>query len=186
MNEDINLALKTGKQKNKTGLILAISFGLFFIIFIASAILIFYSLILKSKLSEITQKREDFKSKISALAVKKEKLIFTTDRLNTIQKVISSRNKIDQRLGQVITSIPASFPIEGIQATDNSLSLKISAPALSEFDKLFEKDLPDLAKNKAFGITRIEIASFSLQGASYLLSLNIHYGSQVRSRQLTR
>ena len=73
-----------------------------------------------------------------------------------------------------MNSIPASFPVEGIQADEKSFTIRISSTSLSCFDS-FIAGLPNLAKTKTLGINKIEIGSFAERGNNYLLTFNVFY-----------
>lgn len=176
MNDDINLTLKTSANtKKKANAFFIYSLGFLLIVFIIASALVFYTIVIGSNFSVLSNTATDLRNKISALSAQKARLLAINERLSTIDKVIASRKKVDERAGAVLALIPDDFSVETFSAGDKLVTIAVSSPNLSDFDSLLEAKLPQYAKNPSIGLTKIDMKSFTQDKSGYSLSLSFYF-----------
>lgn len=180
MKSDINLVPTTSKVKRTYGRIFVFSAAVFGVIFVIALLLIAYSFILKTRVKGLEQQEALLKGNISQYAIQKERLLVTAERLGMIRKIISTRKKLDLKVASILSFVPNEFGIEAINADKDVISLKLASPSLREFDALIEEKIPSLAKDKALGLKKINIASFAEKGNNYVLSLDFDFGTKTK------
>ncbi len=177
MKTDINLAQKTKAEKKFLGGLLIFSLSVFVSSFLVAALLVFYSLILKSSQANLEQESSSLRGKISALSKEKETLLITSERLSTLRKIIASRKNLDVRASSIVSLIPDDFGIDAIKGDSKLISLTLSSPNLSDFDSLLEEKITDFTKDKNLKIVRINVGSFNQKSSQYSLSLDFYFTS---------
>jgi hypothetical protein len=175
MKKDINLAAKTQVQKKVLGRLVIISIGLFSVFFAISAILLFYSLILKGRASGLEEEVASTRSKISSYSKQKETLLVISERLTSIQKVLSSRKNIDARVGTIVSFIPDRFNIDSMRADEEVVTIALMSPSLRDYESFLETEVSAISKDKDLGVKSIEVGGFSQRTGGYILSLNFYF-----------
>ena len=102
---------------------------------------------------------------------KKDKLIETKSRIADIQKVLSKRSPIVNRLETVSSVISSDSTVDAINGTDTDMQLTLESENLATLNDLIEAKIADLASDKKRGIKKIEMRSFGLNPKTLKYSL---------------
>src|SRR4029078_7016531 len=123
MKEDINLAgsgRAETKVKRKWDPILII-FGAFFIV---SLVIITISIVLSTISSALTSQSDGLKSTLSKSA-KKQKITIVSERLSSIQNILTNKSLVDTTAAKVANAIPTNFELNSISADETQIKVSI-------------------------------------------------------------
>jgi len=171
MREEINLATGKENRKKLLGQLFSPYFIFFAVAFSISAVVIAFSFFLKLQSSSLSFKAREAEEKIQSLSKKRDKMLVSQERLASIRSIITSRNKLDSLLSEILSQIPDSFSFEAISATSEELVIVVTSDSLSDFSTLLKEKIPLISSNKVLGVKNIKADSFSQEGNGYSLSL---------------
>jgi len=178
MKSQINLA--TPKKVTKQALHKFHLFSLFSFIFsfVVAACLLIVTLILNANVSGIETRISDINSKISLIADKKEKALFIKNRLSNIQKVITSRKDLNAKISPIIATLPQNADMDSITASDEVVTIYITAPSLADLDALINEKITKYASTPASTIRKVDIGDFGVRNGVYSVSLDFYFISR--------
>ncbi len=174
MNKDINLAdAGSASQKNGNKLFIY-PLIIFIVLFLIAAILLFYSLFLRSSVSGLEKQASDLRRQISSNSKQKETALIIDERLTAIKKSLTLRKKLDARMFSIMSTVPLSLQTQSIKADENLISLTLSSANLSDLQSYLEGTV---VRDKSPDIKRIDIGSFTEEeNGDYYLSLDYYFG----------
>lgn len=176
MKNDINLIdvgarPKTGKQD----VVLLSTICMFTLVFVVTVLVLFYSFLQKSHLSQVNTTVNSLQAKMSILSSEKNKILTVSNRLGSIKNIISSRHALDSKMQAIISFIPSNFSVKNFTASDKQVSMVLSSTSLADFDNLLEVRIPQITKNKALGIDHVDIGSFTNDQGEYSLLITFYF-----------
>jgi hypothetical protein len=171
MKQGINLSLGRKRVDNALKKIFYVTAGTFILTVVISLSLIIYRLVLKGMYDSLDQKEQKLNTQLLAMQDKKDKLIETKSRIADIQKVLSKRSPIVNRLETVSGVISSDSTVDAINGTDTDMQLTLESENLATLNDLIEAKIADLASDKKRGIKKIEMRSFGLNPKTLKYSL---------------
>jgi hypothetical protein len=176
-SDSIGINLITQREKNRSSyskifLIAAAGFG---IIFAFAILLTFYSFFLKAKADSLAKDVAAARNETLGYALRKQKILFTSERVDAVRSIISKRNNLEEITSQVLSAIPDNFNIESVAAQDNVVSVRLASSSLLAFDDFLESRLQAFAKNKDLRLKKIESSSFVRDSGSYILAISFYF-----------
>lgn len=178
MNNDINLTTQRKQRPSYSKVFLASSL-LFGAIFVLALILTLYSFFLKAKEGSLSKDITGARNRIANHALKKQKILVISERVDSARNIISKRNSLETRTLQILTTIPDIFSTDAIKAENDVITVKLESPNLLAFDDLLETRLPALAKDESLNLKRIESSSFTRSG-NYELTLAFYFSEAAK------
>ncbi len=171
MKQGINLSLGRKRVDNALKKIFYVTAGAFIFTVVISLSLIIYRLVLKGMYDSLDQKEQKLNIQLLTMQDKKDKLIETKSRIADIQKVLSKRSPIVNRLETVSSVISSDSTVDAINGTDTDMQLTLESENLATLNDLIEAKIADLASDKKRGIKKIEMRSFGLNPKTLKYSL---------------
>lgn len=134
----------------------------FSIVFLISAGLIGYTLILSSKLSEVKSEETNLIVEVNQDPEKKVQFLTVRERLSEIQKVINKRKNINTKIDTVSEFLPFDVSLNLVEGDDETISLRVAASDLSSLDSLIEEKINEYVVKQGKGVKRVEMTTFNL------------------------
>ena len=175
MNSEINLISRNQKQKRQIRRLFFISILCFGLIAAFSTGILVYNLTLKANASAIDSQILEYKSKNASLSKQKEQALALRDRLSNIQKLLTSKKKVVEKLLAVLDEFPESIGIKEMKADDDVISIRVSSFLLSDFEPFVGDKIIEFGKSNKVGIKRIDLSGFSASSKGYELSLDYYF-----------
>lgn len=150
--------------------IIAIIF--FSIVFIFSAGLIGYRFFLQSQLNSLKTDEAELISEVNINPEKKIKFLTVRERLSEIQKIISARKNINDKIETVAQTLPQDVEISLIGGDSEEIKLRVTASDLLSLDSLIEQRIAEYANENKREVKRVEMTSFRLNADSLLYEAN--------------
>lgn len=166
MPEGINLAEKqttTNKKSNPFALASLVVVG---IIILVAGVLFAYTLFLKSTLSYLITQEDQQIQKLTALTPEKTKILTIQERLSAIQRILTNRQNMSTNFQAIAQTIPGGIQISDIASTEKGITIKVASTSLDLLNAFLEEKLPEILKDKAVKVKKIDIANFSFQRGS--------------------
>lgn len=162
MKSGINLISTSQKKTFHGKRLVYASVGTFLLVFFAAVSLISYRLFLNAKLSSLTDEETTLVQQINALQEKKVKILIIHDRLASIQKLLKSRNNVNNKISIVKNVIPDDVTISALDGNPDDVTVSVESENLQSLNDLIEDKVMQIQKTNKKAIKRIEMKSFRL------------------------
>lgn len=160
MNTQINLALQKEEIKKETQKYFYAGVFAFSIVVLLTVSLLVYNFLLEKQFEKLLEDKKVITNSIKSQEDKKAKLQLLNERLTSVDTLIKSREKLPEKLLDILQMMPATLAVEEADISKNKISLTIASNSLKDIDT-FLTLLHEL-KPGLFTIKQTRLESFSI------------------------
>lgn len=149
MNKEINLVASKRNQSAAQQRALQITqiIAVIAMVIVSSLSILFFFLNQNSSLSRLKQQEQTLISTITFLHPKIAQYLIVKERLQAIDKVLSTRTSFDTVIGQIIQALPQSLTVSSFALNQKTISLTLLTPSLKDAET-FINTMTDKVNNK--------------------------------------
>lgn len=141
-------------------------FGVLVVIMLGS------TLFLNSSITTQKEKLSEVQSRLTMIAVEKERVLSEKERLQVLEKMrekISTKNRLQkENVQNFFDLVPEGVVLELAELRDNTLRLKGTAQTKEQFNNTFQRSLNSLFTNSSTRFKRLENGSYRFENISTL------------------
>jgi hypothetical protein len=173
MKSSINLASPKNPERKKLAKLLVVSGVIFGITFFIAVCLVFYLLYLKGQLSNLEDNVALKGQELKKLDHERANALRLRDRLSNAEKALSSRGKLNEKVGAVLSLIPEGLAVRGLEYGNSEIQVSLETAQLGLFHEFVENRVKDIEEIKDVEIVRSDISGFDVnpETQSYTMSL---------------
>lgn len=168
MKTSINLVSKKRRPSEFHRRFFLASIIFFSVVFISSAGLVGYRLVLQIQMEELTAEEAQLTSDVNSDPEKKVKFLTVRERLSEIQDIMNKRQNLNTRVESVAQTLPADVGVRLIESDENIVKVRVSASDLVSLDNLIDQRIEEYASERNRGVKRVELTGFSLNPENLL------------------
>lgn len=172
MKSSINLVSKRTRPSVFHKRFLIVSVTLFSIVFLVSAGLIAYRLLLQTQLSDLKSEEASLIAVVNQNPEKKVKFLTIRERLAEIQSIISERKNLNTRIASVGNTLPVDVEVSLIEGDETTVKVRVTADDLVSLNNLIEQRIEEYATEQNKIVKRIEMTSFNVNSSSLQYEAN--------------
>lgn len=172
--DDINLIQKHGPIKKNEKTFEGLGIGIFAVVFIVGMLFLFYSFFLSTKSNSLNSVIDDIRAQIEKSAVKKQKLLITSERLSAIRMILAQRNGVEKTASLIYSIFPDTFSVDSLGADGQQITIAVEGSSLADFANLLTITVPSFINKHKSLITSVTIDTFAQGKGSYNLSLTFN------------
>lgn len=168
MKTSINLVSKKRRPSEFHRRFFLASIIFFSVVFILSAGLVGYRLVLQIQMEELTAEEAQLTSDVNSDPEKKVKFLTVRERLSEIQDIMKKRQNLNTRVESVAQTLPADVGVRLIESDKNIVKVRVSASDLVSLDNLIDQRIEEYASERNRGVKRVELTGFNLNPKTLL------------------
>lgn len=168
MKTSINLVSKKRRPSEFHRRFFLASIIFFSVVFILSAGLVGYRLVLQIQMEELTAEEAQLTSDVNSDPEKKVKFLTVRERLSEIQDIMKKRQNLNTRVESVAQTLPADVGVRLIESDKNIVKVRVSASDLVSLDNLIDQRIEEYASERNRGVKRVELTGFNLNPETLL------------------
>lgn len=159
MSNEINLVSRVAESRRRKGLASLAPPLLFGVVFLVAGSLLFYNFLLAQSISSLASQENQIIESLNSHPTQKSNALILLDRLKNISKALSARRDLNLKIASILTLLPPGVTVESLDATVQSITIKIVSKNLREIHDVLENKLQQTTRDTNLSLKNVDVLS---------------------------